>query len=68
MDYKERCKYLENRIKHLNLIGIALSTEENLLHKILLTNNIIYCYEICIILKITTKSQILFRLSRCNKF
>ena len=30
MDYKERCKYLENRIKHLNLIGIALSTEENL--------------------------------------
>ena len=30
MDYKERCKYLEERIKHLNLIGMALSTEENL--------------------------------------
>ena len=30
MDYKERCAYLENRIKHLNLIGIALSTEEDL--------------------------------------
>ena len=30
MDYKERCKYLEERIKHLNLIGIALSAEENL--------------------------------------
>ena len=30
MDYKERCKYLEERIKRLNLIGLALSTEENL--------------------------------------
>ena len=30
MDYKKRCDYLENRIKHLNLIGIALSTEDNL--------------------------------------
>ena len=30
MDYKARCKYLEDRIKHLNLIGIALSTEENI--------------------------------------
>ena len=30
MDYKARCKYLEERIKHLNLIGIALSTEEDL--------------------------------------
>ena len=30
MDYKQRCKYLENRIKHLNLIGIALSTEDDL--------------------------------------
>ena len=30
MDYKKRCQYLEERIKHLNLIGIALSTEENL--------------------------------------
>ena len=30
MDYKERCTYLEERIKHLNLIGIALSAEENL--------------------------------------
>ena len=30
MDYKERCKYLEERIKRLNLIGIALSTEDNL--------------------------------------
>tara|TARA_Y100000996_G_scaffold414020_1_gene403759 strand:+ start:1958 stop:3586 length:1629 start_codon:yes stop_codon:yes gene_type:complete len=30
MDYKKRCAYLESRIKHLNLIGIALSTEEDL--------------------------------------
>ena len=30
MDYKERCAYLEDRIKHLNLIGIALSAEEDL--------------------------------------
>ena len=30
MDYKKRCDYLESRIKHLNLIGIALSTEDNL--------------------------------------
>ena len=30
MDYKKRCEYLEERIKHLNLIGIALSTEDNL--------------------------------------
>ena len=30
MDYKKRCEYLESRIKHLNLIGIALSTEDDL--------------------------------------
>ena len=30
MDYKERCAYLEERIKRLNLIGIALSAEEDL--------------------------------------
>ena len=30
MNYKQRCEYLEERIKHLNLIGIALSTEGNL--------------------------------------
>ena len=30
MDYKARCEYLEDRIKHLNLIGIALSAEENI--------------------------------------
>ena len=30
MDYKKRCEYLEQRIKHLNLIGIALSTQDDL--------------------------------------
>ena len=30
MDYKARCEYLEDRIKHLNLIGIALSSEDNI--------------------------------------
>ena len=30
MDYKKRCQYLEQRIKHLNLIGIALSTQDDL--------------------------------------
>ena len=29
MDYKERCKYLEDRIKQLNEIGIALSKEDD---------------------------------------
>jgi HD-GYP domain-containing protein (c-di-GMP phosphodiesterase class II) len=29
MDYKERCNFLEERIKRLNEIGIALSTESN---------------------------------------
>ena len=26
---QKRCEYLESRIKHLNLIGIALSTEDD---------------------------------------
>mgnify|MGYP001233899046 CR=1 FL=1 len=30
MNHKERCKYLEERIKRLNLIGLALSTENDL--------------------------------------
>ena len=29
MDYKDRCKYLEDRIKQLNEIGIALSKEDD---------------------------------------
>ena len=29
MDYKDRCKYLEERIKQLNEIGIALSKEND---------------------------------------
>ena len=29
MDYKERSRFLEERIKRLNEIGIALSTESN---------------------------------------
>ena len=30
MNHKERCKYLEERIKRLNLIGIALSSEDDI--------------------------------------
>ena len=29
MDYKKRCEFLEQRIKRLNAIGLALSTEED---------------------------------------
>ena len=29
MDYKMKCSFLEERIKRLNEIGIALSTENN---------------------------------------
>ena len=29
MDYKDRCRYLEDRIKQLNKIGIALSKEDD---------------------------------------
>ena len=29
MDYKERCDFLEKRIKRLNAIGLALSTEND---------------------------------------
>tara|TARA_B100000212_G_scaffold72050_1_gene50805 strand:- start:500 stop:2125 length:1626 start_codon:yes stop_codon:yes gene_type:complete len=29
MDYKKRCQFLEQRIKRLNAIGLALSTEED---------------------------------------
>ena len=30
MNHRERCEYLEERIKRLNLIGLALSTEDDL--------------------------------------
>ena len=30
MNHKQRCEYLEERIKRLNLIGLALSTEDDL--------------------------------------
>ena len=29
MNYKEKCSFLEERIKRLNEIGIALSSENN---------------------------------------